>query len=247
MYLFFTKYLDVNNTVGMINMLIYSFNWSLLNYFNIIMLVLGASRISQRRAPTFKGSTNPKGSINLLLRPNFQKTTWKWRKLNVDTGRRPIFQHSRQNPVTLLVKNWNFYISPFFSFFHNRNVVINLCNLKLPGQISPPCLQHICIGSDSSLLKLGQTRHHNWKKNASGCGWQGGLFFLLDLEWIYGTGRTISSGGFRGPLRPKMLSISCSFSQNLAKSYVGAPSYGESWIRPWLSSFFFHFHGVFAK
>ena len=39
------------------------------------------------------------------------------------------------------------------------------------------------------------------------------------------------------PPRPKIFSISCSFSQNLAKSYVGAPlngwrpSYGESWIR----------------
>ena len=41
------------------------------------------------------------------------------------------------------------------------------------------------------------------------------------------------------PLRPKIFSISCSFSHNLVKSYVGAPwrvgapSYGESWIRPW--------------
>ena len=57
-----------------------------------------------------------------------------------------------------------------------------------------------------------------------------------------------TSGGFRGragrapPPWPKIFSISCSFSQNLAKSYVGAPppwrvgapSYGESWIRPWL-------------
>ena len=39
-------------------------------------------------------------------------------------------------------------------------------------------------------------------------------------------------------LRPKIISISCSFSENLAKSYVGAhptrigaPSYRESWIR----------------
>ena len=29
-----------------------------------------------------------------------------------------------------------------------------------------------------------------------------------------------------GPLRPKIFSISCSFSQNLAKSYVGAPLKG---------------------
>ena len=41
------------------------------------------------------------------------------------------------------------------------------------------------------------------------------------------------------PAPPKMFSISCSFSENLVKSYVGAPrriggpSYGESWIRPW--------------
>ena len=40
-------------------------------------------------------------------------------------------------------------------------------------------------------------------------------------------------------LRPKIFSISCSFSENLAKSYVGASrpqglrsSYRESWIRP---------------
>ena len=61
--------------------------------------------------------------------------------------------------------------------------------------------------------------------------------------------KTVSllSGGFRGrprrvpPLRPKIFLISCSFSQNLAKSYVGAPpppprvgatSYGKSWICP---------------
>ena len=48
----------------------------------------------------------------------------------------------------------------------------------------------------------------------------------------------VFSGGFRGGCprrapRPKIFSISYSFSQNLAKSYVGAPSYGESWIRPW--------------
>ena len=50
-------------------------------------------------------------------------------------------------------------------------------------------------------------------------------------------------GGAPGaaPLRPKIFSNSCSFSQNLAKSYVGAPrrvgapSYGESWIRPWIT------------
>ena len=47
-------------------MFIDSLNWSLLSYFNIIMLTGGASRISQRGAPTFKGSTNPKGGINLL-------------------------------------------------------------------------------------------------------------------------------------------------------------------------------------
>ena len=41
--------------------------------------------------------------------------------------------------------------------------------------------------------------------------------------------RAIPSGGFSGgapgarPLRPKIFSISCSFSQNLVKSYVGAP------------------------
>ena len=40
------------------------------------------------------------------------------------------------------------------------------------------------------------------------------------------------------PLRAKIFLISCSFSQNLAKSYVGAPprpgapSYGKCWIRP---------------
>ena len=32
--------------------------------------------------------------------------------------------------------------------------------------------------------------------------------------------------------RSKMILISCIFGENLAKSYVGAPSYGEYWIRP---------------
>ena len=49
--------------------------------------------------------------------------------------------------------------------------------------------------------------------------------------------------GARSPLRTKIFSISCTFSENLAKSYVGAPlegwrpSYGESWIRPWLEPY----------
>ena len=50
---------------------------------------------------------------------------------------------------------------------------------------------------------------------------------------------TFPSGGFRGappacaPLRPKIFSISCSFSQNLAKSYVGARTWRVgAWIRP---------------
>ena len=54
--------------------------------------------------------------------------------------------------------------------------------------------------------------------------------------------RGTGSGRFGGgaPLRPKIFSISCSFSENLTKSYVGAPpqrvgapSYRESWIRTW--------------
>ena len=42
------------------------------------------------------------------------------------------------------------------------------------------------------------------------------------------------------PLRTKIFLISCSFSENLANLYAGAPSwrvdapsYGKSWIRPW--------------
>ena len=45
----------------------------------------------------------------------------------------------------------------------------------------------------------------------------------------------------RPPFWSKIFSISCSFSEILANSYVGAspwvvgtPSYGKSWIRPWL-------------
>ena len=34
------------------------------------------------------------------------------------------------------------------------------------------------------------------------------------------------------PPRPRIFLISCSFWENLANSYVVAPSYGESWIRP---------------
>ena len=59
-------------------------------------------------------------------------------------------------------------------------------------------------------------------------------------------------GGRSGRLlRPEIFSISCSFSENLANSYVGAfppplpprtvgaPSYGEFWIRPWIPSILF--------
>ena len=34
------------------------------------------------------------------------------------------------------------------------------------------------------------------------------------------------------PLQPKIFSSSCSFSEILTKSYVGAPFYGEFWIHP---------------
>ena len=33
---------------------------------------------------------------------------------------------------------------------------------------------------------------------------------------------------------PNIFSISCSFSEKFVTSYVGAPSYGESWTRPWI-------------
>ena len=48
------------------------------------------------------------------------------------------------------------------------------------------------------------------------------------------------------PLRPKIFLISCSFWEILTKSYVGAPprmvapSYRESWIRPWIGQFKSH-------
>ena len=47
--------------------------------------------------------------------------------------------------------------------------------------------------------------------------------------WNHSAIQTISSGGFRGgrtlraPPWPKIFSVSCSFSENLTKSYVGAP------------------------
>ena len=46
----------------------------------------------------------------------------------------------------------------------------------------------------------------------------------------------VSRGGSKSaprPLRPKMFSISCSFSKILTKAYVGVHSYGESWILLW--------------
>ena len=48
-------------------------------------------------------------------------------------------------------------------------------------------------------------------------------FAVADLRGARGT---------RAP-RAQILSISCSFWENLAKSYVGAPSSGKSWIRHW--------------
>ena len=66
--------------------------------------------------------------------------------------------------------------------------------------------------------------------------------FSLHNDWLKLIPLSSNNDGFRGdgPLRPKIFSISCSFSQNLAKSYVGTPpegwrpSKGESWIRPWV-------------
>ena len=106
-FIFHKKYLDVNNTVAIINMLIYSFNWSLLNYFNIIMLTGGASRISQRGAPTFKGSTNPKGGINLLSSQIFRKLHGNEENWMEKLGVIKYFNtHVKiQQPVTFLVKN----------------------------------------------------------------------------------------------------------------------------------------------
>ena len=58
---------------------------------------------------------------------------------------------------------------------------------------------------------------------------------------IFEMPRGVPSGGSKrgAPLRPKIFSILCSLLENLAFSYVGAPwrvgapSYRESWIRPW--------------
>ena len=60
---------------------------------------------------------------------------------------------------------------------------------------------------------------------------------MVPVEDLWGT-----LGAPPRPPRPKIFSISYSFSQNLSKSYVGAPpppragapSYGKSWIRPWV-------------
>ena len=42
---------------------------------------------------------------------------------------------------------------------------------------------------------------------------------------------TVADPRGASPLRTKIFLISCSFGENLANSYVGAPSYVESWIR----------------
>ena len=68
------------------------------------------------------------------------------------------------------------------------------------------------------------------------------LLYLFQGEWRRQQKETVSlgtliSGGSKGDamdapsLRIQILSISCSFWEKLAKSYVGAPSSGKSWIR----------------
>ena len=77
----------------------------------------------------------------------------------------------------------------------------------------------------------------NWKK----LDWDGGGFLVPPLDPLMTTEGSDSgcSGGSKGgmrdahPPRVQILSISCSFWENLAKSYVGAPSSGKSWIRHW--------------
>ena len=66
---------------------------------------------------------------------------------------------------------------------------------------------------------------------------------IKEDEFLYTFIGGFGGGGVhlaRAPLWPKIFSISCSFLEKLGNSYVGAPpptvgapSYGESWIRPW--------------
>ena len=67
------------------------------------------------------------------------------------------------------------------------------------------------------------------------------------MQWLI----NVFSGGSKGALPPptaeKFLNF-MQFFENLAKSYVGAlpwrlgaPSYGEHWIRPWFSNIIFSY------
>ena len=72
------------------------------------MLTGGASKISQRGAPTFKGSTNPKGGINLLSSQISRKLHGNEENWMEKLGVIQYFNtHVKiQQPVTFLVKNW---------------------------------------------------------------------------------------------------------------------------------------------
>ena len=59
------------------------------------------------------------------------------------------------------------------------------------------------------------------------------MIMINDNDQAFITGCSGESKRGAPPLRPKIFSISCSFWERFAKSYVGAPSYWESWIRPW--------------
>ena len=76
-------------------------------------------------------------------------------------------------------------------------------------------------------------------------------YMLCVFMWMLSVADLRQRPGARSPppLRFKIFSISCSFSENLAKSYIGAPlqrvgppSQGESWNRPWLCQTLFGFH-----
>ena len=88
------------------------------------MLVVGASRISQRGAPTFKGSTHPRG-YQPIIPPKFPENYMEMKKIgwrNRASSNISTLTSKSSNPFGQSLKFLHFSIF----LFHETNVAMNL-------------------------------------------------------------------------------------------------------------------------
>ena len=112
----------------------------------------------------------------------------------------------------------------FAEFFFSNTILASMPELSIYGNLKS-CkkmskFESLCVNALDLILIVHEMRAVHVKVLVNG----GGLYI-----GSYGEGVcAVADLGGAAPLRPKIFSISCSFSENLTKSYVGAPPRGSA-------------------